>query len=63
MGDHLIWVADGAAVAVVLVAGIADWRRGKRRTSLDDTGWVPWRGIQMTAIFAAIALAILALHD
>jgi hypothetical protein len=61
MGDHLIWTADGAALALVLIAGIADWRRA-RRTNLDATGWVPWRGIQMAAIFAAIALTVIALH-
>ena len=61
MTQHLIWTADGAAVAVAVIAGVADWRRS-RRTDLDATGWVPWRGIQMVGIFAAIAFAILAVH-
>jgi hypothetical protein len=61
MGQHLLWVADGVAVGLALVAGVADWRRD-RRVSLDDTGWVPWRGIQMTSLFAAVAFAILAMH-
>lgn len=61
MGQHLIWAADGAALAVALLAGVADWRRN-RRVDLDHSGWVPWRGIQMAGIFAAIGLTILAVH-
>jgi len=52
--------AGGAALALALAAGIAESRRDKRR-HLDRTGWVPWRGIQIVAIFAALAFAILAL--
>lgn len=62
MGDHLMWTADGVALAVAVFAGVADWRRA-RRANLDATGWVPWRGIQILAIFAAIAFAILAVHS
>ena len=62
MGQHLIWTADGAALAIALLAGVADWRR-TRRTNLDATGWVPWRGIQMAAIFAAVLLAALAFRN
>jgi hypothetical protein len=57
--QHWIWGADGAALAVALAAGVAESRR-VRRHDLDRTGWVPWRGIQVTALFAALALAILA---
>ena len=28
---------------------------------LDGTGWVPWRGLQVAAFFAVLALTILAL--
>ncbi|MDQ8757277.1 hypothetical protein RCO27_13685 [Sphingosinicella sp. LHD-64] len=61
MDQHLMWAADGVAIGIVLVAGLADWKRS-RRTDLDDSGWMPWRGIQIVAIFAAIAFAILAMH-
>ena len=40
-----LWSADGAALALVLAAGAADWRRHHRR-DLDATGWMPWRGLQ-----------------
>jgi hypothetical protein len=55
-----LWGADGAAVALVVLAGVAESRRNKRR-DLDDTGWVPWRGIQATGFFAVLGLTILAL--
>ena len=52
----MMWSGAGAALAVAIVAGLADWRRA-RRTNLDDPGWVPWRGIQAAAVFAAFLLA------
>jgi hypothetical protein len=52
--------ADGAALALAVVAGIAESRRNRRR-SLDSHGWVPWRGLQVAAMFAIIAFTILAL--
>ena len=55
-----LWGADGAALVLALVSGVADSRRN-RRQSLDGHGWVPWRGLQMSAIFAMLALTILAL--
>jgi hypothetical protein len=57
----MIWAADGAAAALILVAGIADWRRTHRRRDLDRAGWVPWRGIQVAAFFAVLLFTILAL--
>ena len=54
-----LWTAAGAALALALVAGVADWRRQRRR-NLDDHGWVPWRGVQVAALFAAVLLAVLA---
>jgi len=56
-----MWTADGAALALVLIAGIADWRRGARR-DLDATGWVPWRGIQVFGFFGILVFTILALR-
>ena len=54
------WTADGVALAIALLAGVADWRRTHRRRSFDDIGWMPWRGIQVAASFAVLALAVLA---
>ena len=41
-----LWTADGAFVALALVAGVADWRRVRRRR-IDGWGWMPWRGVQV----------------
>lgn len=54
------WLAGGIALAVAIVAGILDWRRTHRKR-IDDYGWMPWRGIQVTAMFAAIVILIIAL--
>jgi hypothetical protein len=54
------WSADGMALAMAVLAGVAESRRNRRR-NLDDTGWVPWRGIQAAAFFAVLGLTILAL--
>lgn len=56
------WSAGGAALALVVVAGVAERRRVRRR-DLDDTGWVPWRGVQAAAFFAVLVLTILALKS
>jgi hypothetical protein len=52
--------ADGAALIMAVVSGVAESRRN-RRSSLDRHGWVPWRGLQIAMIFAMLALTILAL--
>ena len=57
--QHWLIGADGAALVLAVVAGIAESRRQRRR-SLDQPGWVPWRGLQVTAVFAVIAFSILA---
>ena len=56
-----IWTADGAALAIALVAGVADWRR-VNRSRIDGWGWMPWRGVQVVALFAALGLTVLALQ-
>jgi hypothetical protein len=58
--QHWIWGADGVALAVAIASGVAESRRG-RRHDLDRTGWVPWRGIQVAALFVVLALAILSM--
>ncbi|HTU09657.1 MAG TPA: hypothetical protein VMG08_02065 [Allosphingosinicella sp.] len=55
-----LWGADGAALALVLVAAVADHRRHHRR-DIDATGWVPWRGLQAFGFFALLALTVIAL--
>jgi len=57
--QHWLWGAAGTATVLALIAGVAESRRGRRR-DLDRTGWVPWRGIQITAIFAILVFAVLA---
>ena len=59
--ETLLWTAAGAAAALAVLAGVADWRRVKR-SRIDDWGWVPWRGLQVAALFAGLLLATLALH-
>lgn len=56
-----MWAAAGAALGIVLLAGLAEWRRGRRR-DLDSAGWAPWRGIQVAGFFAALLFAILAVR-
>lgn len=57
-----LWAAAGAALALALAAGVADWRRLHRRRAIDAVGWVPWRGIQVASLFAALLLAVLAIQ-
>ena len=58
-----LWTAFAAAIALAVLAGLGDWgRRRRRERSFDAVGWVPWRGLQVAAFFAALAFAILALH-
>lgn len=61
-GQDWLWAADGAALALALAAGVADWRRTHRRRALEAVGWMPWREIQVVALFAVLVLAIVALH-
>jgi hypothetical protein len=57
-----LWAVAAAALALALAAGGAEWARGRRR-DLDTPGWVPWRGLQVVAFFAALGLAILAMKS
>ncbi|MFN3727030.1 MAG: hypothetical protein ACK4SZ_12080 [Allosphingosinicella sp.] len=52
------WGAAGVALVLAIVAALAD-RKRQRRDHLDAVGWVPWRGIQVAAMFAVLGLAIL----
>ncbi len=57
----VMWTAAAAALALVVLAGIAEWRRN-RRGDLDSAGWVPWHAVQAAGLFAAVILAVLALR-
>jgi hypothetical protein len=51
----------GAALAVVAVGGLADWRN-RRRRNIDRVAMLPWPLIQVMALLAAIILAALAVN-
>ena len=57
------WTGTATALMLTVLAGIADWRRINRRRAIDDVGWVPWRGIQAAAFFAALAFFMLAMKN
>ncbi len=57
-----MWTSAGSALAVAVGAGLMEWRRHRRR-EFDAVGWMPWRGIQVTAFFAALAFVLLALRS
>lgn len=59
--ETILWTATGASAALMLIAGVADWRRANR-SRIDDWGWVPWRGVQVAALFVGLLLATIALH-
>jgi hypothetical protein len=56
-----LWTSAGTALTVAVGAGLMDWRR-HRRPDFDAVGWMPWRGIQVTAFFAALAFVVLAIR-
>ena len=56
-----LWGADGAALALVLVAGVAEHRRHYRRNA-NRYGWMPWRGLQALGFFALLILTTIALR-
>jgi hypothetical protein len=56
-----LWTIAGGAVALVLVAGLADWRRNRRR-DLDRVGWVPWPLVMILAMIVAAVATALALR-
>ena len=55
-----LWTLAAGAAALAVLAGIAEWQRGKRR-NLDRPGWMPWTLIQILAGLAAVVAAALAL--
>lgn len=47
------FLAAGAAIAVAVLAGLGEHRRGRRHDP-DRVGWVDWRSVQMAALLAAM---------
>ena len=58
--QYWYWIAAAGALVLAVAAGFADHRR-QRRDRLDDIGWVPWRGIQISAAFGLLVILVLAL--
>ena len=56
-----MWSADDAALALLLVAAVADHRRDNRR-NLDAAGWMPWRGLQVFSFAALLVITTIALR-
>jgi hypothetical protein len=56
-----LWGADGAALALVVVAGVAEHKRHHRR-DVNGYGWVPWRGLQVTGFFGLVLFTMFALR-
>lgn len=54
-----LWGADGAALALMLVAGVAEHRRHHRR-DVNGYGWMPWRGLQTAGFFALVIFTMIA---
>ncbi|WP_157123837.1 hypothetical protein [Allosphingosinicella indica] len=56
-----LWIAAAAALALCLIATVAERRRQTRR-NVDNPGWVPWAGVSVVALFAAVICAVLAMR-
>ena len=55
------WYGVALCLAVAVFAGIADWRRRKRR-DLDRMGPLHWPTVQMFALIVAAAIATFVTH-
>lgn len=56
---HILALAGLGAAVLAAVTWRAD-RRRMRRENLDKVGWVPWTGLFMLALLAAVVLLALA---
>ena len=55
------WTLAATSAALGVVSALADWKR-TRRHDLDRPGWVPWTGLQITALLVAVVAAVLAIR-
>jgi amino acid transporter len=60
-GKEFAEAAVALALAVALIAGIADWRH-RRRDDLDRVAWFDWRSVQVFALIGAIVAFSLAMN-
>jgi amino acid transporter len=60
-GKEFAEAAVALALAVALLAGIADWRH-RRRDDLDRVAWFDWRSVQVFALIGAIVAFSLAMN-
>ncbi len=50
------------AAFLALWAGIADWRRTKRR-DINDVGFMPWTAISALSLLVAVLCSAIAFHQ
>lgn len=56
-----LWMGAGVSMVTAVVAGVAEWRRGRRK-DLDRVGIMPWNAIQMGAFLVAVVAVVLAVR-
>lgn len=57
-----LWGGVAACIVVAVTSAFAERRRA-RRDDPDRVGMVPWLGVQLFAMLAAVVLASVALHS
>jgi uncharacterized membrane protein len=58
-----LWASVSGLILLAVVAGVADWRRGRRkRESMDEVGFMPWALVQILSLTGALMLAVIAFH-
>ncbi len=60
-GREVAEAAVALALAVALLAGIADWRH-RKRDDLDRVAWLDWRSVQVFALIGAIVAFSVAMN-
>lgn len=60
-GKEITEAAVALALAVALLAGVADWRH-RKRDDLDRVAWLDWRSVQVFALIGAIVAFSLAMN-